>query len=127
MAWNTTGTKIASGSYDRTIRIWDFETGECESTSTCEESDKPISCVSFSPDGTIFAAGDGYVAGGSGYFVRLYDAYTGERLQTLDQHSPDNSEFKFVAAGPTRDTADDSPTTTNPTTTDCTTTATSNG
>ena len=49
MAWSPDGTKIASGSSDDTLAIWNAKTGKCESTLTV---DKAVTSVAFSPDGS---------------------------------------------------------------------------
>ena len=75
---------LASGSRDETIKIWDIESGACQSTLT---GDKPVACVAFSTDGSTIAAGEGYKRGSSEYHVRLYDVQTGEVKSTLTGHS----------------------------------------
>ena len=73
---------LASCSHDKTIKIWDIESGSCLSTLT---GDKQVKCVSFSPDGNTLAAGDGdSMQAGN---VRLYDVHTGEVKSTLTGHS----------------------------------------
>ena len=49
------GTKVASGSGDRTAKLWDVTSGECLQT-LWGHSDY-VNSVSFSPDGTIVASG----------------------------------------------------------------------
>jgi WD40 repeat protein len=44
---------LASCSDDKTIKIWDIESGSCLSTLT---GDKEVKCVAFSPDGNTLAA-----------------------------------------------------------------------
>ena len=44
------GTKVVSGSGDKTVRIWDAVTGECEQT--LEGHSSAVTSASFSPDGT---------------------------------------------------------------------------
>ncbi len=73
--------KVASGSADKTVKIWETSTGTCVSTL---RGDKQINCVAFSPDGKIITAGDGgmFEAGS----VRLYDTVTGDMKSTM-RHS----------------------------------------
>ena len=51
------GTKVVFGSEDRTVRIWDAVTGECEQT--LEGHSDRVSSASFSPDGTKVVSGSG--------------------------------------------------------------------
>ncbi len=56
VAWNNDGNKLASGSYDQTVRIWSVGsagTFECESTLTVGSE---VTRVAFSPDGSKIAA-----------------------------------------------------------------------
>ncbi len=82
VAWTPDGKKIASGSDDETIKVWNARTGQCVSTL---RGDKRINCVAFSPDGKILAAGDG--SEGEDGNVRLYDPLTGDVKSTLSRHS----------------------------------------
>ena len=76
---------LASGSRDKTIKIWDIESGSCLSTLA---GDNAVFCVSFSVDGKTIAAGDGDIFDSSkGGNVRLYDVQTGEVKSTLTGHS----------------------------------------
>ena len=81
---------LASGSADNTIKIWDIESGACQSTLG---GDKAVHCVSFSPDGDMLAAGDGDYRGGN---VRLYDVQTGEVKSTLAGHTDWVTQVEFI-------------------------------
>ena len=64
------GKRIVSGSYDRTIRIWDLQTG-CLVMKPLKMHTGGVYCVTFSPDGTQLASG------GLDLTVLLWNAMTG--------------------------------------------------
>ena len=41
MAWSPNGKQIASGSDDNTIKIWDSQSGDCQSTLRGHSKDNP--------------------------------------------------------------------------------------
>ena len=51
------GRRLASGSDDSTVRLWDVETGAC--VRTLEGHGSPVLSVCFSPDGRMVASGSG--------------------------------------------------------------------
>ncbi len=59
------GRRVASGSEDETLKVWDLETGALICTFTC---DGRVDCAAVAPDGRTFVAGD---AAGRVYFLRL--------------------------------------------------------
>ena len=77
ISWAPDGKRLASGSQDETVKIWNPATGECLSTLSC---DAPVRSVSFSPDSKIIAAGC-YEK------VELIDAVTYEVKSSLSGHS----------------------------------------
>ncbi len=52
--FNSDGTKIITASYDKTVKLWNNQTGENEKT--FEEHTKDVMCAAFSPDGTKVAS-----------------------------------------------------------------------
>ena len=55
VAYSPDGTKIISGSFDKTIKIWDANTGEC--LETLEGHSGSVKSVSYSPDGKNIISG----------------------------------------------------------------------
>jgi WD40 repeat protein len=59
------GRRVASGSGDKTVRVWDVQTGVCEQT--LEGYSRPVWSVVFSPNGKRVASSSGDKA------VRVWD------------------------------------------------------
>jgi WD40 repeat protein/serine/threonine protein kinase len=72
IALSPDGTKLATGSEDRTARLWDAVDGKPLAAPL--QHGAPVGAVAFSPDGKTFAAGS--IDGA----VRLYDAAGGKPL-----------------------------------------------
>jgi small GTP-binding protein len=73
------GTWSASGSTDKTIKIWDFRTGACRATLKGHTDD--VTSVAITPDGRqILSASDDRS-------VRIWDASSGRELAKLDGHT----------------------------------------
>ena len=75
VAYSPDGRTLASGSSDRTVRLWDAASGNLLHTRTRHTSS--IWGVAYSPDGTTIASGSWDNT------VRLWDAETGTFLKTL--------------------------------------------
>ncbi|KAK6083247.1 vegetative incompatibility protein HET-E-1 [Seiridium cupressi] len=83
----------ASGSGDRTVRLWDASTGELQST--LEGHTDLVNSVAFSPDGKTIASASGDKT------VRLWDASTGELQSTLEGHTNWVNSVAFSPDGKT--------------------------
>ena len=95
------GKYIVSGSWDKTIKIWDFKTAECLNTL---EGQNSVSSIAISPDGKYI------VSGSDDGIIKILDFRTLECLNTLEGHkdsvnsiaiSPDG---KYIVSGSWDDT-----------------------
>ncbi|OBS17519.1 hypothetical protein FPOA_12011 [Fusarium poae] len=91
VVFSTDGQRLASGSRDKTVKIWDAATGACEQT--LEGHGDPVTSVVFSADGQRLASGshDGK--------VKIWDAATGTCMQTLEGHGNWVNSVVFSADG----------------------------
>ena len=89
LAFSPDGLKLASGSRDSTVRLWDANRDVL--VRTLKGHTSWVESVAFSPNGRMLASG------ASDDTVRLWDAATGDLLRTLKGHS---SEVTGVAFHP---------------------------
>jgi WD40 repeat protein len=75
VAFSPDGNKVASGSKDKTIKLWNVSTGKPLQTLSAHR-DK-VQSVAFSPDGAILASGS------EDNTIKLWDIETGKLIRTL--------------------------------------------
>ena len=110
MAFSPDGRTLASGSRDKTIRLWDVETGQPQATLKGHEN--RVNAVAFSPDGRTLASGGG--TDGDSWSsvykkmlvdgdktIRLWDVKTGLLRTTLEGHENRVNAVAFSPDGRT--------------------------
>ena len=74
------------GGYDKTIKVWNLDTGEL--SRTFAEHSRSVNSVAISPDGQTL------VSGSDDNTIKVWSLHTGELLRTIEGHS---HEVKSVA------------------------------
>jgi len=80
VAFSPDGRTLASGGYDKTIKLWEVATGT--QLRSLEGHSDGVRSVAFSPDGKTLAS-----ASGDGGTIRLLDVTTGTQLHSLNSGS----------------------------------------
>ncbi|MFO7565126.1 MAG: pentapeptide repeat-containing protein [Enhygromyxa sp.] len=78
VAWSPDGTRLASSSWDNTVRVWDAHDGTL--VSTLQGHEVGVTGVAWSPDGTRLASSS------DDKTVRVWDAHDGTLVSTLQGH-----------------------------------------
>jgi hypothetical protein len=79
VAWSPDGTRIVSGSDDKTVKVWDPEKRQEVRTLTGHMS--RVTSVAWSPDGTRI------VSGSDDKTVKVWDSATGQEVLSLEGHT----------------------------------------
>jgi WD40 repeat protein len=87
------GKTVASGSWDKTIKIWNLNTGK--EIRTLQGHQNYVSSVNFSPDGKILASG------GEDKTIKLWNLDTGKEIRTLQGHQNAVISISFSPDGKT--------------------------
>jgi len=77
IAWSPDGSTLASPSFDKTVRLWDTQTGKHMRTCKCSAS---IYSVTWSPGGRVLASGSGDDA------IHLWDTQTAQDIRSFTGH-----------------------------------------
>src|ERR1700719_5289010 len=89
IAFSPDGTRVVSGSEDKTLKLWDAATGQL--LRTFEGHTNLVSSVAFSPNGMRV------LSGSWDNTIKLWDAATGQLLRAFEGHT---GEVRSVAFSP---------------------------
>ncbi|MHB1423010.1 MAG: WD40 repeat domain-containing protein [Gemmataceae bacterium] len=90
------GKQALSGAWDRSIRVWDTESGK--EVRVFKGVRDNIRCLALSPDGKLLAAGHFAVTGGPGT-IGLWDVAKGAEVRSLKGHEGEVTSIAFSSDG----------------------------
>jgi WD40 repeat protein len=91
VAFSSDGSRIVSGSWDKSVRVWDALTGE--EKHVLNGHTHWVKSVAFSSDGSRIVSGSGTNS------VRVWDALTGEEKHVLNGHTDSVNSVAFSSDG----------------------------
>jgi serine/threonine protein kinase len=91
VSFSPDGSRIVSGSWDTTVRVWGAETGQL--AFTLKGHSDSVNSVAFSPDGKRIASGSDDTT------VKVWDAETGQEMLSLKGHSESVNSVAFSLDG----------------------------
>jgi len=99
VAFSPNQRQIISGSWDKTLRLWDVDRGEC--LKTFQDGGTYIWSAEFSPDGrtVVSASGDIVYDYPADCFLRLWDIQTGDCRKIIRGHQGSVNDVSFSPDG----------------------------
>jgi hypothetical protein len=99
VAWSPDGLRVASCGTNNEVRLWNVADEVLERTFAPHAND--VSCIAFSPDGALLAAGEGGWDSPVSSSIRIWRVADGELVRTLEGHGYWVGDVAFSPSGQT--------------------------